>query len=71
MELIKGYECIIDYLPRRSNVIANVLSRKVTSFLAHLNTIYFHLLIELKMSNVQLSVDDSRALLSIRPSLID
>ena len=28
MELIKDYDCVIDYHPRRANVVANALSRK-------------------------------------------
>lgn len=28
MKLIKDYDCVIDYHPRRENVVANALSRK-------------------------------------------
>ena len=28
IELIKDYDCIIDYYPRKANVVVNVLSRK-------------------------------------------
>ena len=34
MELIKDYECMIYYHPRRANVVANALSRKSTERLA-------------------------------------
>jgi hypothetical protein len=29
VELIKDYDCVIDYHPRRANVVADALSRKV------------------------------------------
>lgn len=28
IELIKDYDCIIDYYPRKANMVVNVLSRK-------------------------------------------
>jgi hypothetical protein len=28
MELIKDYDCVIDYHPGKANVVANALSRK-------------------------------------------
>ena len=37
MELIKYYDCIIDYHPRKSNVVANALSRKSVQTLRALN----------------------------------
>ena len=37
MELIKDYDCIIDYHPRKANVVANALSRKSVQTLRALN----------------------------------
>ena len=28
MKLIKDYDCVIDYHPKKANVVANALSRK-------------------------------------------
>ena len=37
MELIKDYDCIIDYHPRKANVVADALSRKLAQTLRVLN----------------------------------
>ena len=37
MELIKDYACVIDYHPRKANVVANALSRKTVQTLRALN----------------------------------
>ena len=41
MELIKDYDCVIDYHPRKANVMADALSRKsvqtLRAFNAHLS----------------------------------
>ena len=37
MELIKDYDCVIDYHPRKANVVANALSRKSVQMLRELN----------------------------------
>ena len=36
LELIKDYDCTIEYHPGKANVVANALSRKTSSTLAHL-----------------------------------
>ncbi|KAL5838121.1 hypothetical protein ACOSQ3_015290 [Xanthoceras sorbifolium] len=59
MELIKDYDCIIDYHPGKANVVADALSRKV--------------LFALKAINVQLQLNSDNALVAelvCRPSLI-
>ena len=38
MELIKEYDCVIDYHPRKANVVADALSRKIVQTLRALNT---------------------------------
>ena len=37
MELIKDYDCVIDYHPRKANVVADALSRKSIQMLRVLN----------------------------------
>ena len=37
MELIKDYDCVIDYHPGKANVVANALSRKTMQTLRVLN----------------------------------
>ena len=36
MELLKDYDCIIDYHPGKANVVADSLSRKSTGSLAYM-----------------------------------
>ena len=38
MELIKDYDCVIDYHPGKANVVADTLSRKTVQTLRALNT---------------------------------
>ena len=38
MELIKNYDCVIDYHPRKANVVADAMSRKSVQTLRALNT---------------------------------
>ena len=37
MELIKDYDCVIDYHPRKANVVADALSGKLVQMLRALN----------------------------------
>ena len=37
MELINDYDCVIDYHPRKANVVADALSRKSVQTLQALN----------------------------------
>ena len=47
MELLKDYDCIIDYHPGKVNVVVDALSRKSTGSLAYMQTIQLLLMIEL------------------------
>ena len=47
MELLKDYDCTIDYHPGKANVVADALSRKSTSTLAYMQTIQLPLMVEL------------------------
>ena len=60
MELIKDYDCVIDYHPGKANVVADALSRKTVQTLRALNA-------HLSMS------DDGRVMAELiaRPSLLN
>ena len=74
MELIKDYDLIIDYHPGKANVVADALSRKSSSTLAHIRTTYVPLLLDIKDLRLNLDYKGYGALLAsfmVRPSLID
>ena len=60
MELIKDYDCIIDYHPIKANVVANALSRKSVQTLRALNA-------QLSLSDDDLIVAELMA----RPNLLN
>ena len=72
LELIKDYDCTINYHPGKANVVADALSRKSGQARTSLNTISVELKKELKSSNASLSVDKLGGLLAhfqVRPTL--
>ena len=74
LELIKDYDCTIEYNPRKANVVVDALSQKPKGSYAYLQTVYRPLLIELRSLGVQLQVTDTRTLLAsfyVRPLLMD
>ena len=74
VELIKDYECTIEYHPGKANVVADTLSRKSTSSISHLKAVYLPRLVELRSLGVSLELTDTGALLvtfHVRPVLID
>ncbi|KAJ4710029.1 Retrotransposon protein, putative, Ty3-gypsy subclass [Melia azedarach] len=74
IELIKDYDCTIDYQPGKANVVADALSRKSFSSIAHMRVTYFPSLADLRSLRVDLAVKDNGALLAhfhVRPVLID
>ena len=74
MELLKDYDCTIDYHPGKANVVADALSRKSTGSLAYMQTIQLPLMVELRELGVELEMHASRALFSsfqLRPILVD
>ena len=74
LELIKDYDLIIDYHLGKANVVADALSQKSSSTLAHIRTTYVPLLLDLKALGLNLDYDGYGALLAtfmVRPSLID
>ena len=74
LELIKDYDCTIEYHPGKTNEVADALSWKLEGSYAYLQTVYLPLLIELRSLGVQLQVADTGTLFAsvyVRPLLVD
>ena len=74
IELLKDYDCTIDYHPGKANVVADALSRKSMGVLAHIKFVQLPLLVELRSMRVDLSTGDSGSLLAtlrVRPILVE
>ena len=74
MELIKDYELVIEYPLGKANVVANALSRKSSTTLAHIRAAFVPLLMDMKALGLNLSYDGYGALLAsfvVRPLLVD
>ena len=74
VELIKDYECTIEYHPGKANVVVDALSRKSTGSISYLKAVYLPRLVELRSLGVRLDLTDTGALLAtfhVRPILID
>ena len=74
VELIKDYECIIEYHPGKVNVVVDALNRKPTGSISHLKAVYLPILVDLRSLGVRLELTDTGALLAtfhVRPILID
>ena len=72
MELLKDYDCTIEYHLGKANVVADALSRKSGSSIAHLRVDYMGDLIALRSLNVGLQVSQEGVLLAtlqVRPAL--
>ena len=74
LELIKDYDCTIEYHPEKANVVADALSRRPERSLSHMRSGYLPLLVDLRALGVILEVEDLGALLAtfhVRPLLVD
>ena len=74
VELIRDYECTIEYHPGKANVVADALNRKSTGSISHLKAVYLLRLVELRSLGVRLELTDTGGLLAtfhVRPILID
>ena len=74
LELIKDYNCTIEYHTGKANVVADALSRRPESSLSHMRLSYLPLLMDLRALGVILEAEDSRALLAtfhVRPLIVD
>ena len=64
MELLKDYNCTIEYYLEKANVVADALSQKSGGSLHHICTIMIPLLIELRKLNVEFAMDASTGVLA-------
>ncbi|KAJ8764022.1 hypothetical protein K2173_004903 [Erythroxylum novogranatense] len=74
IELLKDYDCTIEYHPGKANVVADALSRKSYTSTAHIQAMRLPNLIQLRALNVQLTLEQDGALLAtlkLRPMLLD
>ena len=59
LELIKDYDCTIEYHQGKANVVTDALSRRPESTLSHMRLGHFPLLVDLRALGVILEVEDS------------
>ena len=74
IELIKDYECTIEYHLGNANVVADALSRRLMSSILHLRAMHLPRFIELRSLGVRLKLTDLGVLLAtfhVCPVLID
>uniref|UniRef100_A0A2N9H3S5 Integrase catalytic domain-containing protein n=1 Tax=Fagus sylvatica TaxID=28930 RepID=A0A2N9H3S5_FAGSY len=74
LELIKDYDCSINYHPSKANVVADALSRKSYGFSAALLTTQKHIINDLERLGVEVVIGGSQsylASLSVQPTLIE
>ena len=74
LELIKDYDCTIEYHPGKANVVTDALSKRLESSLSHMRSGYLSLLVDLRALGVILEAEDSGALLAtfhVRPLIVD
>jgi len=64
LELIKDYDCTIEYHPGKANVVADALSRKSRGGMSSLNVVEVTMLKEFKSSVGSLKVIDKGTLLA-------
>ena len=65
---------IIEYHPKKDDVVMDALSRKSSTTLAHICTAYVPLLLDMKALRINLNYDGHGALLTnfvMRPSLVE
>ncbi|XP_008222092.1 PREDICTED: uncharacterized protein LOC103322015 [Prunus mume] len=74
LELIKDYDCTIEYHPGRANVVADALSRKAPANLAHIKAAYLPLLVELRKEGVEMEMTQQGGILAslhVRPIMVE
>ena len=74
LELVKDYDCVINYHPGKENVVADALSRKSAINLATLLTTQKELLQDIENLELEIVFEGEiahLATLSIKPTLLD
>ncbi|KAL0449824.1 UNVERIFIED_CONTAM: Transposon Tf2-11 polyprotein [Sesamum latifolium] len=74
IELLKDYDCTINFHPGKANVVADALSRKSSSTLANLESHNQTLLLEMRSMNTTLEVNQVARLLAalqLKPDFVD
>ena len=74
LELIKDYDCSINYHPGKANVVADALSWKSSSFSATLLTTQKEIINDLERMGIEIVMGDSQVFitnLKIQPILIE
>ena len=74
LELVKDYDCTINYHPDKANVVADALSRKHSSISTALLTIQKEIILDLEMMEIEVGMDHSEAYLaslSVQPTSVE
>jgi hypothetical protein len=74
LELIKDYDCVINYHPGKANVVADALSRKSRSELVCLKALPHNLKIDIEKLDMEIVIGEVQALmakLKIKSTLLD
>ncbi|KAK6151813.1 hypothetical protein DH2020_014448 [Rehmannia glutinosa] len=74
LELLKDYDCTIEYHPGKANVVADALSRKSYGTISYLSVHAIPYLLDMRKMNVELNVNDMGVLyasLGVRPVMIE
>ena len=72
--MIKDYNLVIDYHPKKANVVPDALNQKSSVTLVHICTVYVPLLLDMKTLGVILDYDGHGALIAsfvVKPTLVD
>ena len=65
MELLKDYDCTIEYYPEKANVVADALSRKTVEISAEINYYVKENLVALRAMNINLDVEEDHFLAAL------
>ena len=71
LKRIKDYNPVIDYHPGKANVVADALSRKSSTTLAHLHTTYVPLFLNTKIMEINLDYDGNEVTRLIYGSYVE